>query len=140
MYFIRFTYVSEINKCILEWFLFSVLLQKHTQMKILFFLLGTSSLAFGQSLASEKKPLVSKHFSSADMSSFVNNDEKTEPQLTVTYEDKKLKQASIFSADGKLLQTSSKILFDEKKLQAGEYLVKIDFQDGTSTSTKFTKK
>lgn len=109
-------------------------------MKILFFLLGASSLAFGQSLASEKKPLVSKHFASVDVSSFSNNDEKTEPQLTVTYEEKKLKQASIFSADGKLLQTSSKILFDEKKLVAGEYLVKIDFQDGTSTSTKFTKK
>lgn len=103
-------------------------------MKTLLFLLGASSLAFGQSLTSESS--VSTHFTNYDMSSEGNQTN----ELTVTYEEKKLKQASIFSADGKLLQTSSKILIDEKRLLAGEYMVKIDFQDGTSTSTKFIKK
>lgn len=64
----------------------------------------------------------------------------TSDELNVKYEDKKLKQASVFSADGKLLQTSSNTLIDVRKLKVGQYLIKVDFQDGTSTSAKFIKK
>ena len=60
-------------------------------------------------------------------------------ELSVTYETKKMKKASVYSKDGKLLQTSSKNLLDEKKLKAGEYVIKVDFQDGTSTSAKYIK-
>lgn len=60
-------------------------------------------------------------------------------QLTVTHNDKKLKQATVFSADGKLLQSSTSTLIDVKKLAVGQYIIKVDFQDGTSTSVKFIK-
>ena len=60
-------------------------------------------------------------------------------ELSVTYETKKMKKASVYSKNGKLLQTSSKNLLDEKKLKAGEYVIKVDFQDGTSTSAKYIK-
>lgn len=61
-------------------------------------------------------------------------------QLTVKHDDKKLKSASIYSAEGKLLQSSSESLIDVRKLPIGQYVIKADFQDGTSTSVKFIKK
>jgi len=113
-------------------------------MKILFFVLCASSFAFGQKATSEL-PQSSKNLaSSSNVVSYNDSriqlsDDFVENQLTVTYEDKKLKKAEVFSADGKLVQTSSNIILNEKKLKEGEYLIKVEFQDGTSTSTKFIK-
>lgn len=78
-------------------------------------------------------------FAGQNSTNILNNN-LGESELSVSYESKKLKRAQVYSSDGKLLQTSTKSLLNEKRLTAGEYLIKIDFQDGTSTSTKFIKK
>lgn len=136
-------------------------------MKILFLLLGASSLAFAQNTtnsvttseilveksAKENSVEVANNISSEPphnkkaLSSVKNSENEgvaTEKKLSgneliVSYESKKMKKARVYSSDGKLLQTSTRSLVDEKKLDPGDYLIKVDFRDGTSTSAKFTK-
>ncbi|MBP7500942.1 MAG: T9SS type A sorting domain-containing protein [Chryseobacterium sp.] len=132
-------------------------------MKKIIFLLGASTMAFGQSLTSEPKytfadlalssnvlsyghadlletkPFI-PHSKVTNQNSDTINNPISEKEVVVTYENKKLKTASVYSEDGTLIQTSSKALLNEKKLKAGNYIVKVDFEDGTSTSAKFIKK
>ena len=131
-------------------------------MKKIIFLLGASTMAFGQSLTSEPKYTFADLALSSNVLSYghgdfleakpfiphskvtshsdTTNSPISEKEVVVTYENKKLKTASVYSEDGKLLQTSTKALLNEKKLKAGNYIVKVDFEDGTSTSAQFIKK
>ena len=110
-------------------------------MKKIIFLLGASSLAFGQSLTSEPKytfadlalssnvlsyghadlletkPFI-PHSKVTNQNSDTINNPISEKEVVVTYENKKLKTASVYSEDGTLIQTSSKALLNEKKLKA----------------------
>ncbi|WDF47317.1 T9SS type A sorting domain-containing protein [Chryseobacterium sp. KACC 21268] len=110
-------------------------------MKKLFFLLGASSFAFAQTATTEPKAsskdlINSNNVVSQDVSGTAKSSEN---QVTATYESKKLKKSQVYTSEGKLIQTSTKAILDEKKLKAGEYVIKVDFQDGTSTSAKFIK-
>lgn len=114
-------------------------------MKKLFFLLGASSFAFAQTATTEPKA-VSKDLTNSNnvvsqdvIGTDKSNSKSSENQVTATYESKKLKKSQVYTSEGKLIQTSTKAILDEKKLKAGEYVIKVDFQDGTSTSAKFIK-
>lgn len=101
--------------------------------------LSSNVLSYGHGDLLETKPFIPHSKVTSNSSDTINNS-ISEKEVVVTYENKKLKTASVYSEDGTLIQTSSKALLNEKKLKAGNYIVKVDFEDGTSTSAKFIKK
>ncbi|WP_410493417.1 T9SS type A sorting domain-containing protein [Chryseobacterium sp. 7] len=53
--------------------------------------------------------------------------------------DKKIKSASVIDLSGKILRTNDSGNTDISSLPKGDYLLKVDFTDGTFTTKKLIK-